>query len=70
MMHISPYSYFIHPYAILYSVNETRLQELSQKIDSGTTTPEEEAEFIELYVQFLRKVGDDIKIDDIKKDLM
>ncbi len=54
---------------ILLYVNEVRLQELSLKIDAGTTTPAEEAEFIELYLQFLRKTDDEIKIEDIKKQL-
>jgi hypothetical protein len=53
----------------LWVNNESRLQELSLKIDAGTTTPGEEAEFIELYLQFLKKTDDSIKIEDIRKDL-
>jgi len=58
---------YIHKYTV--RVNEDRLKELSLKIDTNTTTPGEEAEFIELYLQFLKKTYEGIQIEDIKNTL-
>ena len=56
-------------YGILYIMNE-RLQELSDKIDLGQATEEEQKEFLDLYKKFLTKTKDEVEIMKIKDDLL
>ena len=47
-----------------------RLQELSDKIDAGQATEQEELEFLDLYKKFLNKTKDEVEIEKIKEDLL
>jgi hypothetical protein len=51
-------------------MSDERLQELSDKIDLGQATEQEELEFLDLYKKFLNQTKDHIEIEKIKNDLL
>lgn len=50
-------------------MDESRLEELSLKIENNSITEEEKAEFLTLYTVFLKKTKEEIQIEDIRKKL-
>ena len=50
-------------------MEDEELQKLSEKIDAGTASQEDEKEFLRLYMKFLKGVDDEIKIKEIRDNL-